>query len=120
MTSDYLLKIFRASIPHMPKTAAAFGQELQLSLQPMILKPTASAGVIVCIRMHCWSLHANRVPQGLQETVACTCAVVQHLTHDFSRLTALLKSCNRTFFPHFTSVQPVIYLFSCRTPADFS
>ncbi|KAF9806781.1 hypothetical protein IEO21_08541 [Rhodonia placenta] len=76
-TSDYLLRIFRASIPHMPKTAAKFGQELQLALQPMIIKPSASAGLL-----------------GLQETVACMCAIVLHITHDFGRLVALLKSCN--------------------------
>ncbi|GLB45503.1 putative sister chromatid cohesion protein [Lyophyllum shimeji] len=39
-TSDYLLKIFRVSIPHMPKTAAKFAQELQTALQPMIIKPS--------------------------------------------------------------------------------
>lgn len=32
--------------------------------------------------------------QGLQETVACMCAIVLHITHDFGRLVALLKSCN--------------------------
>ncbi|KAF4581480.1 Sister chromatid cohesion protein 2 [Pleurotus pulmonarius] len=74
-TSDYLLKIFRASIPHMPKTEAKFGAELQTALQPMIVKP--SGGILA-----------------LQETVACMCTVVQHLTHDFPRLAALLKSCN--------------------------
>lgn len=47
MTSDYLLKIFRVSIPHMPKTAAKFGSELQLALQPMILKPSTAGGVQV-------------------------------------------------------------------------
>lgn len=36
MTSDYLLKIFRTSIPHTLKPVAAFGQELQLALQLMI------------------------------------------------------------------------------------
>ncbi|KAH9961425.1 hypothetical protein BGW80DRAFT_1438760 [Lactifluus volemus] len=77
VTSDYLLKIFRVSIPHMPKTAVKFGNELQLALQPMILKPSTAGGV-----------------QALQETVACLCAVVQHLTHDFVRLVGLLKSCN--------------------------
>lgn len=77
VTSDYLLKIFRVSIPNMPKTAAKFGQELQLALQPMILRPSTTGGV-----------------QALQETVACMCAVVQNLTHDFTRLVALLKSCN--------------------------
>ena len=39
-TSDYLLKIFRVSMPHMPKTAVKFGHELQGALQPMILKPS--------------------------------------------------------------------------------
>ncbi|KAH8077046.1 hypothetical protein BXZ70DRAFT_709469 [Cristinia sonorae] len=75
--SDYLLRIFRASIPQFPKTAVKFGQDLQLALQPMVLKPSPTAGI-----------------QGLQETVACMCAIVQHLTHDFPRLVALLRSCN--------------------------
>ncbi|KAF8621415.1 hypothetical protein AX15_007826 [Amanita polypyramis BW_CC] len=75
-TCDYLLKIFRVSIPHMPKTAAKFGHELQASLQPMILKPSSG------------STHV------LQEAVACTCIVVQHLTQDFVRLVNLMKSCN--------------------------
>ncbi|KAH7885125.1 sister chromatid cohesion C-terminus-domain-containing protein [Phlebopus sp. FC_14] len=75
--SDYLLRVFRISIPHMPKTAVKFGQELQLILQPMIVKPS-NVGGIVC----------------LQESVACLCVAVQHLTHDFHRLIALLKSCN--------------------------
>ncbi|KAH8114301.1 hypothetical protein DFH11DRAFT_1508962 [Phellopilus nigrolimitatus] len=77
ITSDYILKIYRASIPHMSKTSAKFGNDLQLLLQPMVLKPNAQAGL-----------------GSLQETVACLCAVVQHLTHDFVRLVALLKSCN--------------------------
>ena len=47
-TSDYLLRIFKASIPYMPRTAAKFGQELQLALQPMILKPSTTAGLLVC------------------------------------------------------------------------
>lgn len=75
--SDYLLKIFRISIPHMPKTAVKFGQELQLVLQPMIVKPSHIGGVV-----------------SLQESVACMCGAVQHLTHDFNRLVALVKSCN--------------------------
>ncbi|KAF8073449.1 hypothetical protein FPV67DRAFT_1559883 [Lyophyllum atratum] len=81
-TSDYLLKIFRVSIPHMPKTAAKFAQELQTALQPMIIKPSGG-GV-----------------QVLQETVACMCIVVQHLTHDFTRLVNLLKSCNARLQEH--------------------
>jgi cohesin loading factor subunit SCC2 len=31
----------------MPKTAAKFGSELQLALQPMILKPSTAGGVQV-------------------------------------------------------------------------
>ena len=46
-TSDYLLKIFKVSIPHMPKTAAKFGHELQAALQPMIIKPSGAGGVQV-------------------------------------------------------------------------
>ncbi|KZP26313.1 hypothetical protein FIBSPDRAFT_1040859 [Athelia psychrophila] len=76
-TSDYLLKIFRACIPHMPKTAAKFGLELQQALQPMILKPPQAGGILA-----------------LQETVATMCAVVQHLTHAYERLVTLAKSCN--------------------------
>ncbi|KAI6042629.1 sister chromatid cohesion C-terminus-domain-containing protein [Pisolithus marmoratus] len=77
VVSDYLLRVFRISIPHMPKTAVKFGQDLQLVLQPMIVKPS-NVGGVVC----------------LQESVACMCGSVQHLTHDFHRLVALLKSCN--------------------------
>ncbi|KZW01563.1 hypothetical protein EXIGLDRAFT_738517 [Exidia glandulosa HHB12029] len=77
LISDYLLKIFRASIPLMPKTAAKFGAELQQTLQPMIVKPSSSGGLLA-----------------LQETVACMCSVVQYLTHDYIRLVGLLKSCN--------------------------
>jgi cohesin loading factor subunit SCC2 len=53
VTSDYLLKIFRVSIPHMPKTAAKFGSELQLALQPMILKPSTAGGVQVGDEIPC-------------------------------------------------------------------
>lgn len=31
----------------MPKTAAKFGHELQLALQPMIIKPSTAGGVLV-------------------------------------------------------------------------
>ncbi|KAK0188221.1 hypothetical protein F5146DRAFT_1062556 [Armillaria mellea] len=75
MTTDYLLKIFRISIPRLPKTTSKLGQELQAALQPMIIKPTAGLQV-------------------LQECIACMCTVVQHLTRDFVRIVALLKSCN--------------------------
>ncbi|KAK0464696.1 uncharacterized protein EV420DRAFT_1725943 [Desarmillaria tabescens] len=75
VTTDYLLKIFRISIPRLPKTTSKLGQELQAALQPMIIKPTAGLQV-------------------LQECIACMCTVVHHLTRDFVRIVALLKSCN--------------------------
>lgn len=93
MIADYLLKIFRAAIPHMPKTAAGFGHDLQLALQPMILKPSAGLNVSVLFFSVAWH-SAELSAQGLQETVACMCAVVQCLTRDFLRLVNLLKSCN--------------------------
>lgn len=75
VTTDYLLKIFRISIPRLPKTTSKLGQELQAALQPMIIKPTAGLQV-------------------LQECIACMCTVVHNLTRDFVRIVALLKSCN--------------------------
>lgn len=74
--ADYILKIYRASIPHMPKTSVTFGNELQQVLQIRVARPNPAAGVST-----------------LQESVACLCAVVQYLTHDFIRLAGLLKSC---------------------------
>ncbi|TRM61170.1 hypothetical protein BD626DRAFT_502962 [Schizophyllum amplum] len=74
--SEYVLKILRASISHMPKTAVKFGHDLQATLQPMIVKPNM------------------RNLNTLQETIACICAVVKHLTHDYARLVNLLKSCH--------------------------
>jgi len=37
----------------MPKTAAKFGSELQLALQPMILKPSTAGGVQVGDEIPC-------------------------------------------------------------------
>ncbi|KZP01340.1 hypothetical protein CALVIDRAFT_492971 [Calocera viscosa TUFC12733] len=75
--TDSILKVFRASIPGMPKTAINFGEELQKVLVPMISKPSTVRGI-----------------SGLQETVACLCVTVKHLTHDYARLVALLRPCN--------------------------
>ncbi|KAF7296629.1 Sister chromatid cohesion protein [Mycena chlorophos] len=77
-TNEYVLKIFRASIPHMPRTAVKFGQDLQAVLQPMIIQPASLPG--------------------LNDSVACMCTVVQSLTHEFDKLSALLKSCNGKFW----------------------
>ncbi|KAF8333610.1 uncharacterized protein EI90DRAFT_2994571 [Cantharellus anzutake] len=73
--SDYILKIFRLSIPTFPKTAIKFGQELQPILQPII---KGSSGGLAT----------------LQEAVACHCATVKFLTNDYRQLVFLLKSCN--------------------------
>ena len=52
MTCDVLLRIFRTSLPFMPKTAAKFGQELQTALQPLLLKPSNTAGSQVPSHTH--------------------------------------------------------------------
>ncbi|QRV77482.1 proline-rich protein Rad9 protein [Ceratobasidium sp. AG-Ba] len=75
--ADYLLKIFRSCIPRMPAGTSKFGTELQQTLEPMVIKPSGATGVAA-----------------LPETVACLCAVVHHITHDYQRLVALLRSCN--------------------------
>jgi cohesin loading factor subunit SCC2 len=46
-TAEYLLRIFRASLPLMPKTAVKFGIELQNTLKPMIIKPSGTGGLAV-------------------------------------------------------------------------
>ncbi|KAI0034608.1 hypothetical protein K488DRAFT_83792 [Vararia minispora EC-137] len=73
---DYLLKIFRVVVPHMPKTATKFATELQATLQPMILKPSVNGGLTT-----------------LQESIACLCVVVLHLTNEFKQLSKLLVGC---------------------------
>ncbi|CAE7081849.1 unnamed protein product [Rhizoctonia solani] len=75
--ADYLLKIFRSCIPRMPAGTSKFGTELQQTLEPMVIKPVGLVGVAA-----------------LPETVACLCAVVHHITHDYQRLVTLLRSCN--------------------------
>ncbi|KAL4249287.1 Sister chromatid cohesion protein [Abortiporus biennis] len=75
--ADYLLRIFRLSIPHLPKTAVKFGQSLQVILQEMVVKPSTSGGMTA-----------------LQEAVACWCAVAEHLTHEYEKLARLFRSCN--------------------------
>ncbi|KAG8956027.1 Sister chromatid cohesion protein 2 [Tulasnella sp. 424] len=72
--ADFILKIYCACIPHLPKTAVQFAQELQSVLATRIQKPSN--------------------PLVLPECIACFCAVVKHLTHDYQRVVGLLKSCN--------------------------
>jgi hypothetical protein len=55
ITSDYLLKVFRASIPGMSKTASKFAHELQSVLQQMLMKPTGPNWLAVSV-MHITAL----------------------------------------------------------------
>ncbi|EIN12396.1 hypothetical protein PUNSTDRAFT_118258 [Punctularia strigosozonata HHB-11173 SS5] len=79
IAAEYVLKIFRATVPHLPKTAVKFGHDLQSTLQKMVIKPTK--------------------PGSLQESVACLCSVVDSLTHDHKALVMLLKSCEGRLQP---------------------
>ncbi|BGP51653.1 Sister chromatid cohesion protein 2 [Rhodotorula kratochvilovae] len=65
--SDYLLRIFRAAVVAMPKTASKFGRDLQGALVPMLNKPSQNLTT-------------------LQEVVACFCAVVHGQTQDFATM----------------------------------
>ncbi|CAE6533842.1 unnamed protein product [Rhizoctonia solani] len=87
--ADYLLKIFRSCIPRMPAGTSKFGTELQQTLEPMVIKPVGVAGVAA-----------------LPETVACLCAVIHHITHDYQRLATLLRSCNSRLVQIINKPQP--------------
>ncbi|KAG8907886.1 Sister chromatid cohesion protein 2 [Tulasnella sp. 403] len=72
--ADFILKIYCACIPHLPRTAIQFANELQATLALRIQKPSN--------------------PSVLPECIACFSSVVKHLTHDFVRVVGLMKSCN--------------------------
>ncbi|GAA5903419.1 hypothetical protein JCM8208_001915 [Rhodotorula glutinis] len=75
--SDYLLRIFRAAVVAMPKSATKFGRDLQAALMPMLNKPTHNVSI-------------------LQGVVACFCAVVHGQTQDFATmLRAFVASLKR-------------------------
>ncbi|KAF8755190.1 Sister chromatid cohesion C-terminus [Rhizoctonia solani] len=63
--------------------------QLQQTLEPMVIKPVGMAGVAA-----------------LPETVACLCAVVHHITHDYQRLVTLLRSCNSRLVQILNKPQP--------------
>ncbi|GAA5844309.1 hypothetical protein JCM9279_001763 [Rhodotorula babjevae] len=65
--SDYLLRIFRAAVVVMPKSATKFGRDLQAALMPMLNKPTHNVSI-------------------LQGVVACFCAVIHGQTQDFATM----------------------------------
>lgn len=94
--ADNLLRIFRACIPSMTKAALKFGQELQTSLQLMIVKPSSAGGLQVILGIG-FPTFADIFLQTMQEAIACFCVVVNHLTHDYTRAIGLLKSCLSEF-----------------------
>jgi cohesin loading factor subunit SCC2 len=91
--ADNLLRIFRACIPSMTKAALKFGQELQTSLQLMIVKPSSAGGLQVILGIPFQIFLLTYLFQTMQEAIACFCVVVNHLTHDYTRAIGLLKSC---------------------------
>ncbi|RSH84025.1 Sister chromatid cohesion protein 2 [Saitozyma podzolica] len=73
-TNDLLLRIFRLSIPHMPRAASNFATDLTKALLPMISKPSGGLSA-------------------LKETIGCFCAVTTYLTKDYIRLVTVLRAC---------------------------
>ncbi|KAL1405359.1 Sister chromatid cohesion protein 2 [Vanrija albida] len=74
MTNDLLLQIFTRSIPHLPKAATTFAQDLSKTVFGMITKPTSGLN-------------------SLRPLVSCYCSVVNNLTRDHESLGKLLFSC---------------------------
>lgn len=74
-SNDLLLLIFTRSIPHMSKASATFAQDLTKAVRGMINRPTGGYA-------------------SLRQPVACYCAIVNHLTNDYTGMLALLRSCS--------------------------
>lgn len=92
--TDMLMRVFTLSIPYMPKTATTFAMDLTKALLPMINKPVRGIAVSVnwdeTIRS---GLIYRTIRQALPETVACYCAAVMYLTHEYGRVIAIYRSC---------------------------
>ncbi|KAK1921174.1 hypothetical protein DB88DRAFT_92041 [Papiliotrema laurentii] len=73
-SNELLLKIFKTCIPSMPRVASSFATKLSEDLVPMISAPSGGF-------------------PSLKETVACFCAVANHLTRDYSAVMRILLSC---------------------------
>ncbi|KAJ9093623.1 hypothetical protein QFC20_007082 [Naganishia adeliensis] len=72
--TETLLRMLCISIPHMPKTSVTFAQDLSKLLLPMIGRPGGKLST-------------------LEETVACYCIVVRHITEEYGRVASILTSC---------------------------
>jgi cohesin loading factor subunit SCC2 len=79
----------------MSKTAVKFGQDLQATLQVMVVKPSSIGGLQVRALFRDMRNRLTRfyLEQAMQEAIACLCVVVNNLTHEHGRLVGLLKSC---------------------------
>lgn len=75
----------------MPKTASNFARTLESKLLPMVNKASGGAA-------------------GLQESIACLCAVVNNLTQSYERLVKLLGSCVGQCPPHSLSAESDVLL----------
>jgi len=73
---ELLLKIFRASLPSLPKTASTFAEALERALTPLVSKPPNRPAAPV-----------------LQELIACYCTVITTSTHRFPLLIKTLTFC---------------------------
>lgn len=92
--TETLLRMLCISIPHMPKTSVTFAQELSKLLLPMIGRPGGKLSVSSGsspIRAQVSLKHLTR--QTLEETVACYCIVVRHVTEEYGRVASILTSC---------------------------
>ncbi|KAJ9112608.1 hypothetical protein QFC19_000628 [Naganishia cerealis] len=77
--TETLLRMLRISIPHMPRTSLTFAQDLSKLLLPMIGRPGGKL--------------SRYYAQTLEETVACYCVVVRHITEEYVRVASILTSC---------------------------
>jgi hypothetical protein len=85
-SNDLLFRIFRLSIPSMPRTASTFATELTTKLTPMISRPSGGFG-------------------SLKEVIGAFCAVTTYLTKDYGKLIQILRACEGKLNTTFLLVQ---------------
>ena len=107
-----LLRIFNRSIRKMPKTSLSFAQSLEKKVLPLI--NGAMGGYMVraadprALSLQDTNCSMRQSVQGLQESIACLCVIIDHLTQNYERLVRLLGSC--------TSASPGGPLVTLRCP----
>jgi hypothetical protein len=91
----------------MPKTASTFARNLEKTLLPMV--NGAAGGAAVCLRQVLRPINADEalccfsIEQGLQDSIACLCAVVNNLTQSYDRLVKILATVTGKSLPTFES-----------------